>query len=140
MTKQHFRCIKTLDVQWGDMDALGHVNNSMYFRYFETGRIAYFDAIGEQNFAHGDTTPVLAHIELNYRFPVVYPAQLDVCVRVSELRNRSLVMDCKMYFAGTERLVADGTSVLVWVNKSNGSAVSLSETLRAAVQSYEQIE
>lgn len=137
MTKQQFRCVKTLDVQWGDMDALGHVNNIMYFRYFETGRIAYFDAIGEQKFIVGDTTPVLAHIALNYRYPVVYPAQLDVCIRVAELRNRSLVMDCMMFFAGTEHLVADGTSVLVWIEKTSGQAIPLPETLRTSIQKFE---
>ena len=44
--KQEYPVVLSQDIIWGDMDAFGHVNNTVYFRYFEDARIAYFDQIG----------------------------------------------------------------------------------------------
>ena len=75
-----------IPVRWGDMDAFNHVNNVMYFQYFESARIAYFDRI--QVMGHFKDTgigPILAATQCRFRFPVTYPDTLDVGARVAEI-------------------------------------------------------
>ena len=63
-----YRIVITLPVQWGDQDLFGHVNNTVYFRWFETARVDYLNRIGLARL-HGDEEhgPILAHIACNYR-------------------------------------------------------------------------
>jgi acyl-CoA thioester hydrolase len=140
-TTGDFTCLVPIMVQWGDMDALGHVNNSVYFRYVETARLLYLEQVGGGNFRSRDDVPVVAHLTLNFRQPVVYPAQLLVGVRVPEMRTRSFVMECAMFLVGggqgAETVVADGSSVIVWIDKRTGGAIALPELLREAMTHFE---
>ena len=63
-------------VWWGDMDAFQHVNNTVYFRWFEHARIAFFDAIGWK--ADGGVGPILAKTECVFRKPVTFPDTVRV--------------------------------------------------------------
>lgn len=69
-------------VAWGDMDALGHVNNVMYYRYIESARIHYMDQIRmmQQSFS-----TVVASNQCKYMRPVFYPDTLKIGVRVEEI-------------------------------------------------------
>jgi len=126
-------------VQWGDMDALGHVNNVVYFRYFETGRVHYLEAVGASGFGERSDVPVVAHIGLNFRRPAVYPATLDVGIRVPKLNNRSFTMECAMFLQETDTLIADGTAAVVWIDKTTGKSLALPEAMRQAIIGLEQL-
>jgi acyl-CoA thioester hydrolase len=64
-------------MRWGDMDALGHMNNTVYFRYFEQARIAWFDAIGA-DYKKLPEGPILGSIACRFVLPAVYPCDLEV--------------------------------------------------------------
>ncbi|MBP8100130.1 MAG: acyl-CoA thioesterase [Acinetobacter sp.] len=66
------------NVAWGDMDAFGHVNNTVYYRYIESARICYFDQL---NIFEQDVYTVVASSQCKYLSPVVYPDQLKIGVR-----------------------------------------------------------
>lgn len=121
------------------MDALGHVNNVMYFRYFETGRVHYLETVGASGFETRGDVPVVAHIGLNFRRSAVYPATLDIGIRVPELKNRSFTMECAMFLQGTDTLIADGTAAVVWIEKATGKAIALPEAMRQAIVGLEQL-
>jgi acyl-CoA thioester hydrolase len=114
---------------------------SVYFRYVETARLEYLEQVGGGNFSAREDVPVVAHLALNFRQPVVYPAQLLVGVRVPEVRTRSFVMECALFLESGEQnenvVVADGTSVIVWIDKRTGGAVALPEALREAITRFE---
>ncbi len=80
-----------MPVRWGDMDAVGHVNNTLYFRYVEEARAQCFDA---ENvfFPHG-RVPVLAHASLDFLKSVVYPATVVVTMVVTRVGRSSLTFD-----------------------------------------------
>jgi acyl-CoA thioester hydrolase len=137
--RKDFRCITTVDVQWGDMDEFHHVNNVMYFRYFETGRIKHLEAVGFADFAQTSDGPVLAATQFTYRQPVTYPSRLDVAVRTTEMRSRSFTVQCAMFLHGTKTLVADGTGVLVWIDKATGKAIALPERLRQGITALDGV-
>jgi acyl-CoA thioester hydrolase len=138
--RKDFQCFLPVDVRWGDMDAYGHVNNIMYFRYFESARVFYFEAIGIKDFDKRPDVPVVARLELNYRAQVAYPARLEVGVRVPQLGSRSYPMECVMFQQnpdGSETIVADGLCVIVWIDKPTGRPVPLPDDLKNCIAAFE---
>src|ERR1043166_10046250 len=93
--RSDFRCWVKIPVQWGDMDALGHVNHAVYFTYCEAARIEYFDQIGyfEQfgrgRFLEAPEGPALAPPALNFRRQGRHPAVVVSGRRVPAGRARA---------------------------------------------------
>ena len=119
------------------MDAVGHLNNAVYFTYCESARIEYFDQIDVGRFTDAPEGPTLAHAELDFRRQVRHPAVLDVGARVSEVRTRSFRMDYGIYYEATDTLVADGTSVVVWTDYRAGRAIELPARVRDSIEILE---
>jgi len=133
-----FKYWEDIVVRWGDMDALGHVNNAKFFTYFESGRLGYFAKLDLLRFRrHEYEGPGLVSATCHFRKQVRYPDTLEVGVRVSEMRTRSYSFVLELYRKGTDVLVAEGTSVGVWVDYKAEKAVPLPEALRAAVAAFE---
>ncbi len=83
---QGYNSIVELPVAWGDMDAALHVNNTIYLRYSESGRIAYLSALNFQVDVNNEANPVgpiLAEIHCKYKAPLTYPDTVSVATRVN---------------------------------------------------------
>ncbi len=122
-----------LPVQWGDMDAFGHINNVMYLRYFETARIRYFERMhGFQYFAE-TVKPVIVSISGEYKRAVVFPDTLKIYVGVSKLGNASMTMRCQMFSSQQQTLAFEGEAVLVMVDLAAQRPQRLSDEMRQFV-------
>ncbi len=75
-----------LRIAWGDMDALAHVNNTIYVRWLESARVALFERLLGPVRAEG-VGPILASVTCDYLAPVVYPGTVVVGTRVSQLES-----------------------------------------------------
>ena len=117
---------KTFNVAWGDMDALGHVNNARYFDYFQQARIEWLESlnIGMRQ----KTGPVVIHIACTFLKPVVYPATLILHSSLHSLGRSSLVMDHDL-FQG-ENLMAQGVCKIVWVDYTLNKSIPFPEEIR----------
>lgn len=125
-----------LDVQWGDMDALGHVNNARYFTWFETARIALFEAIGLAS-TGGDLEvgPILAKIECTFREPLHYPDRILACCRVASLGNTSFVVShAVVRQADPDRIVAIGDGIGVLLNYRTGAKIPIPDAMREKLE------
>ena len=123
-------------VQWGDMDALGHVNNARYLTWFETARILLFERVGLVGpRAQGAVGPILARIACDFRSPVVYPATVSCACRVVSLGRTSFVLDHAVLQDG--KVVAHGEGVIVVLDYESGQKVPLPEPLRAALEAHQ---
>ena len=134
-----FRFWWPVSVRWGDMDAMGHVNNIIYLQYLESARIGYFETLSGwdgRTEGSGRQGPVLVSQTFNYRRMVFYPAELEVAVRCREIRNRSFVLEYAIFRKGTEELVGDGSSVAVWLDYDANTAVELPDTLRQVLTTH----
>ncbi len=133
--RQDFRFWWPVTVRWGDMDAMGHVNNIMYLQYLESARVAYFETIGWPVHTESGArqSPVLVSQTFNYRRQVVYPDELEVGVTCREIRSRSFVLAYGVFRKGTDILVGDGTSVAVWMDYPAGKAGEIPSALRDAL-------
>jgi len=118
---------KIFNVAWGDMDSLGHVNNSRYFDYFQQARIEWLQSIKlDMKQAQG---PVVIHVACTFLKPVVYPAQLTINSSLQHLGRTSIVMEHDLYQG--DDLMAQGLSKVVWVDYQQNKSIPLPEELRA---------
>jgi acyl-CoA thioester hydrolase len=124
-----------MTVRWGDMDAMGHVNNMMYLQYLESARVGFFETIGwGGRIVDGHKQgPVVASQTFNYRRQVVYPDELEVGVCCQEIRNRSFILAYGVFRKGADVLVGDGITVTVWLDYGSGKAVEIPTSLRQAL-------
>ena len=122
-------------VRWGEMDALGHINNTVYFRYFEDVRIEYFKKLGlEAVTSDQEMGPILAQIGCQFLRPVEYPDQVTIGIWVARIGNTSLQMDYEVYSQQHQEVIATGTSIVVMINYQDGSKIKVSDELRKQIQ------
>lgn len=127
-----------LPVAWGEMDAFQHVNNVAYLRWFESARIAYFEAAGMMaRMKETHLGPILARASVDYRRPVTYPDRVTVGCTVASLGTSSFVMKYRVHSHAQAAQVADGDSVVVMVDYRTGKKAALDEPLRAALMALE---
>jgi acyl-CoA thioester hydrolase len=120
-----------ITIRWGDMDALGHVNNAVYMTYLESARIAFFERWGWRFPGERPGVPVVVSQTFNYRQEVTYPADLQIGVACTEVRRRSFVLSYGVFRQGTDVLFGDGATVLAWVDAAAGRAVAIPDDVRA---------
>jgi acyl-CoA thioester hydrolase len=123
----------TLDdvVQWGDMDAFQHVNNTIYFKYFERARIYCLDKIGiidyMRRFKRG---PILASTSCRFKSPLTYPDKLVLGTGVFDLEADRFKMSYAVYSIGLQRVAAEGDGVTVWFDYDKGQKAEIPEQVR----------
>lgn len=136
LTLSDYPVIYEQSVAWGDMDAFGHVNNVMYYRYIESARIRYMD---ELNIFQQDVCTVVASNQCKYIRPVFYPDQLKIGVRVEEMRNSALRMSYLLWSEAQQTVVALSEAVIVCVNKENMNKTEIPAVIREKVTEIELI-
>jgi acyl-CoA thioester hydrolase len=101
-------------VIWGDMDAYQHVNNTVYFRYFETVRIAFFDRIKFEE-AKDETGigPILASTQCRFRLPLTYPDTVSIGARVIDVLEDRLTMLYRVVSHKHKKIAAEGDGLLM---------------------------
>lgn len=120
---------KTVDIAWGDMDALGHVNNARYFDYFQEARIDWLRELDIK--MTGQTGPVVIHVACTFLKPIVYPATVTIHSKAHSLGNSSMIMDHDLY--QEETLMAQGVSKIVWIDYTQNKSVPLPDIIRNLV-------
>lgn len=113
------------DVRWADMDAFGHVNNAVYFTYFEQARIDWLRSIGAR---HGI---VLATVGCTFKRAIVYPARIQVRLYAGSPRRSSVdsyyeISDC----ADAEVIYTVGHGTIVWFDHQSGVSVEIPPEIR----------
>jgi acyl-CoA thioester hydrolase len=121
-----------LQVRWRDLDALNHVNNASYLTFIEESRLQWLRTVpGEWFNAHA--MPVMAAVELHYRKPIEWPAEIDVLLSCERLGNSSMTIGNRIVDRNDPaRVYADGNVVMVWVDPVTGASVALPGAIRDA--------
>ncbi|MDT8408704.1 MAG: thioesterase family protein [Wenzhouxiangellaceae bacterium] len=123
-----------LDVRWGDVDSFGHVNNAVFLSYLEQCRSEWMDTV-PCHWQQGETGPVVASININYRRPVHWPARLEVTLKPASPGRSSikLASEVRSIPNGDKQkpvLFADATVTLVWIDRKSGESVPLPTSIR----------
>jgi acyl-CoA thioester hydrolase len=135
---EDYRLVVTTMVGWGDMDANNHVNNVIYFRYFEHARLKYFQELGfsREQRASG-IGPILAWTDCRFRRPLVYPDDVSIGAKVIETGDDWFMMQVVAVSHKLKDVAAIGKQRLVSYDYGNHHKVPLPEELRKCIQEYE---
>lgn len=129
-----YHVILTQDVIWNDMDAYMHVNNTVYLRYFESARIAWFDAIGaNQHKMRTGIGPILANVLCNFRLPLEYPDTIQIACRGRILSPRKVRTEYVVLSEKHGSVAADGEGLVVYYDYNKGRSCEIPEVIAAAI-------
>ena len=114
------------------MDALGHVNNTLYFRYMEQARLEWlYGLIARDNPYDGESGPLIVNASCTFFEALVYPVTLEVVMSLGE-PGRTSIGSFYEILAG-DRRVAEGAARMVWVTRTDGRPTPLPDAVRALV-------
>ena len=110
-------------LRWGDMDMLGHVNNTVYFRYMEQARIEWIYAMAGGQGYDGGHGPVIVNASCNFIVPLVYPADVAVRMSIGDPGRTSIGSYYDLMVG--EKRYAEGAARMVWTDRATGRPVPL---------------
>ncbi|MCZ4305474.1 thioesterase family protein [Zoogloeaceae bacterium G21618-S1] len=119
-----------IPVRWGDMDAYGHVNNTIYFRYCEQARVEWLEQGGFMVSLDQSDGPVIINAACTFMTPVTYPATVLVRLYAGAPGRSSLMNWYEISVEGEDTVYAEGSAKVVWMNHLTGKSVPLPESLR----------
>jgi acyl-CoA thioester hydrolase len=140
MTDRHpslaeFPHVITLPLEWGDQDAFGHVNNTIYLRWAETARVEFMMRIGMwPQLPPAGVGPILASIKCDFKLPLTHPDAVQVGTRVVRFGNSSLRMDHRIVSRSAWAIAAEIESTIVMLDYSVGKPVRVPEDMRKAIE------
>ena len=133
-----FPVVIELPVVWGDMDAYGHVNNIIYFRYFESVRIAYFEQMEFVEYKEKTGIgPILAQTSCRFKIPLTYPDYVKVGARVASIDSDRFEMEYKMVSKKHQSVAATGDGLIVCFNYIENKKVPLPDDLIKKINDVE---
>ena len=124
-----------MTMRWGEMDALGHMNNVSYLRYFEEVRIMWIDSLGIE-YRTGSEGPILGTITCRYVKPAIYPVEFEITTYIGRPGKSSFFMWHELYNAvdPTDRF-AEAEAKMVWIDISASRSRLMPDWLREKLQS-----
>ncbi|WP_372965524.1 acyl-CoA thioesterase [Marinobacter sp.] len=120
----------TMPLRWGDMDAYGHANNTVYFRFYEEARMIWLTGLGFGN-AEDPTGPVIIKTSATFLKELKHPATLVVETYAGKAGNTSLDTYHLLKDAETGEVYSEGYAKIVWMDKTTRKSTPLPESLRA---------
>jgi acyl-CoA thioester hydrolase len=121
-----------IPVRWGDMDAYGHVNNTVYFRYFEQARVEWIEQMGFPVSPDVDSGAVIVNADCTFRMPVNYPSTVEIRVYAGQPGRSSVMTWYELFVEGDDRLFAEGSAKVVWMEVASGRSAPLPDAVRTA--------
>jgi len=128
-----YRAFLTLQTRWHDNDRYGHVNNVVYYAYFDTAVNEHLIRAGGLDI---DNDPVVAYVvetACRYHAPLAFPEKIDVGLRIDRLGRSSVSYDIGIFSERAEFAAATGRFVHVWVERASGRPVAVPERIRHAL-------
>lgn len=126
-----------IETTWRDLDAIGHVNNAVYFSYFETARTKYwFDMNGRVGTR--DLDFIVAHAQCDFRSQLSLAEKIDVCVKIAEMRTSSFDFLYEIRRSDGGEVAATGKVVAVLYSWHRNEKMRFTEELREKIRKFQQ--
>jgi len=126
-----------ITVAWADMDALQHVNNVVYLRYFEIARIDFLNKINQfDTIKPGGIGPVISENSIRYKRPVTFPDTLTVGITISDIKSDRFMMNYSVFSHAQQAITTTGYSQVVMFDFKTGQKAAISEPLLSALHQF----
>jgi acyl-CoA thioester hydrolase len=126
--------VERIPIRWGDMDAMGHVNNTVYFRYMEQARIGWFDGMVPQDEAWKSTGIVIANAACNFRRPINYPGTVEVRIFAGAIGGSSVSTYYELRVDEDPKPYADGAAVVVFIDMEKQKPIRIPDAFRGLLK------
>jgi acyl-CoA thioester hydrolase len=123
--------VERIAIRWGDMDAMGHVNNTVYFRYMEQARIAWFESLVPRADAWGEISIVIVNASCNFRRPINYPGTVEVRVLAGAPGKSSVPTFYELLLE--DEIYADGEATVVFLGRDQ-KPLRIPDPIRALIE------
>ncbi len=130
--------VLTQELHWGDMDAFQHLNNTVYFRYFEDVRIAYFEKMKVVD--HKDKTqigPILASTRCDFRAPLTYPDTIQIATVIEDIRARRFTMKYLVCSQRLRQVAAEGEGLIVYYDYQRQVSCEIPAVILATISTLQ---
>lgn len=128
---KNFPVVMEMPIRWGDMDARGHVNNTVYYRYFESSRIALFELL---NVYKDPTTariaPILSYQDCHYKAPLIYPDTIYVGAKIEAIEESKIIIKHSIISKKLNRTAAEGEAHIIWYSYEERKKAIIPDDLR----------
>ena len=126
----HFVAIPT---RWMDNDTYGHVNNVVYYAYFDTAVNAHLIAAGHLDIRAGAAIGIVVETACRFHKALSFPDSVDAGLRIVRLGNSSVTYEIALFRAGDDDAAATGRFVHVWVDRATRRPVPVPDAIRSAL-------
>jgi acyl-CoA thioester hydrolase len=134
VTRDAFRHYAELPTRWMDNDVYGHVNNVVYYSFFDTVVNRYLIESGALDIHHGTVVGLVVETQCNFFAPLAFPQMIDAGLRVARIGNSSVRYEIGLFAAGAPLCAARGHFVHVYVERATQRPTALPEPLLRALQ------
>jgi acyl-CoA thioester hydrolase len=135
---KHCPVVIETPVAWGQMDAFRHLNNTAYFRFFESARIAYFERLDLLSYMEATGVgPILASTNCRFRIPLTYPDTVSIGARVSEMETDRFTMEYYVVSHSHQKVAAEGTGLIVCFNYKKNKKTAVPVELKQRIEALE---
>lgn len=124
--------VERIAIRWGDMDAMGHVNNTVYFRFMEQARIGWFENLVPEG-AWRSTGIVIVNASCNFRRAINYPGTVEVKVYAGEPGESSVATYYELRVDQDPEPYADGAAVVVFIDMEKQKPVRIPDGIRTLI-------
>lgn len=131
--RTRYSAFRSIQTRWGDNDLYGHVNNVVYYSWFDTAVNALLIERGALDIHAGKTIGFVVETHCNYFTPLAFPQTVEAGIRVAEAGSSSVRYDIGLFAEGAEFAAAQGHFIHVYVDRATQRPVKLPEVLRQVV-------
>jgi acyl-CoA thioester hydrolase len=132
--REHYRHFITIATRWADNDVYGHVNNTVFYQWFDTAVNQWLVAQGLLNIAHGDPIGLVVETSCSYFAPLSFPGDVDVGLAVERLGTSSITYRLGIFAAGASEPSAQGQFTHVYVDRENRRPTALPDAWRKLLE------
>ena len=132
--REHYHVFYPIGTRWEDNDIYGHVNNVVYYSYFDTAANRYLIEEGGLDIENADTVGYVVNSGCQYHAPIAHPENIEAGLRVDRLGNSSVQYGIAIFREGEDQAAAHGHFVHVFVDRANDRAVPIPPMMRSALE------
>lgn len=132
-----YKAFRPITTRWMDNDVYGHVNNVVYYSWFDTAVNAHLIEQGALDIHGGDTIGLVIETQCNYFAPLAFPQEVEAGIRVAKIGNSSVRYEVGLFQRGEPFTAAKGHFVHVYVDRATRRPAALPERLRRVLEALQ---
>jgi acyl-CoA thioester hydrolase len=132
--RSSYKAFRTISTRWMDNDAYGHVNNVVYYSWFDTAVNAHLIEQGVLDIEHGQTIGLVIETQCNYFAPLAFPQTVEAGIRVARIGSSSVRYEVGLFAQGEPSTAAHGHFVHVYVDRQTRRPVPVPAPLRSVLE------